>query len=43
MRQIAGLINDALENPTNPERLAQIKKEVVGLTKKFPLYAELLK
>ena len=43
MRQIAGLINDALENSANPEKLAQIRKEVVALTKKFPLYTELLK
>jgi len=41
MVQIAGLINDALENPANPEKLAQVKKEVVALTKKFPLYTEL--
>ena len=43
MQKIASLINDALENPTNPEKLAQVKKEVIALTKKFPLYAELLK
>ena len=43
MRQIAGLINDALENPANQEKLAQVKKEVIALTKKFPLYTELLK
>ena len=43
MQKIASLINDALENPTNPEKLAQAKKEVIALTKKFPLYAELLK
>jgi glycine hydroxymethyltransferase len=43
MVQIAGLINDALENPANPEKLAQVKQEVITLTKKFPLYAELLK
>ncbi len=42
MVQIAGLINDALENPVNSEKLAQIKKEVAALTKKFPLYVELL-
>ena len=43
MEQIAELINDALENSANPEKLAQVKKEVIALTKKFPLYAELLK
>ena len=41
MQKIADLINDALENPANPEKLAQVKKEVLVLTKKFPLYAEL--
>jgi len=43
MVQIAGFINDALENPGSPEKLAQVKKEVIALTKKFPLYTELLK
>ena len=43
MRKIAGLINEALENQGNLEKLAQIKKETIALTKKFPLYPELLK
>jgi len=43
MIQIAGLINDALENSANPEKLTQVKNQVISLTKKFPLYAELLK
>ena len=43
MQAIAGLINDALENPTNPKKIAQVKKEVIVLTKKFPLYTELFK
>lgn len=43
MQTIAALINDALENPANPEKLAQVKKRVVVLTKRFPLYTELLK
>ena len=43
MQKIAGLINDALENQGNLEKLAQIKKETITLTKKFPLYSELLK
>ena len=43
MRQIAGLINDALENSANQEKLAQVRKGVIDLTKKFPLYTELLK
>ena len=43
MEQIAGLINDTLENATNLEKLTQVKKEVIALTKQFPLYTELLK
>lgn len=43
MVQIAGLINDALENPTNQEKLAHVRKGVIDLTRKFPLYTELLK
>jgi glycine hydroxymethyltransferase len=43
MQKIASLINEALENSANPDKLAQVKKEVVELTRKFPLYAELLK
>ncbi|MCX5668574.1 MAG: serine hydroxymethyltransferase [Candidatus Omnitrophica bacterium] len=43
MRQIAGLINEALENPTDQEKLAQVRKGVIDLTKKFPLYTELFK
>ena len=43
MRQIAGLINDALENPADQEKLAHVRKGVIDLTKKFPLYTELLK
>ena len=42
MQEIAVLINDALENQNDPVKLAQIKKKTVTLTKKFPLYAELL-
>ncbi|MFH1191336.1 MAG: serine hydroxymethyltransferase [Candidatus Omnitrophota bacterium] len=43
MRKIASLINDALENPADQEKLAHVRKQVIDLTKKFPLYAELLK
>ncbi|MFA6357527.1 MAG: serine hydroxymethyltransferase [Candidatus Omnitrophota bacterium] len=43
MQKIASLINDALENYDRPEKLAQVKKETVALTKKFPIYSELLK
>ncbi|MDD5107905.1 MAG: serine hydroxymethyltransferase [Candidatus Omnitrophica bacterium] len=42
MQKIASLINDALENQTDLQKLAQIKKETIALTKKFPLYPELL-
>ncbi|MDP2767299.1 MAG: serine hydroxymethyltransferase, partial [Candidatus Methanoperedens sp.] len=43
MHKIAGLINEALENQADPQKLARIKKETIALTKKFPLYPELLK
>jgi len=43
MHKIAQFINDATEASDNPKRLAEIKREVLGLTKKFPLYQELLK
>jgi len=43
MQKIAGLINEALENQADPQKLARIKKETIALTKKFPLYPELLK
>ncbi|MDD4940262.1 MAG: serine hydroxymethyltransferase [Candidatus Omnitrophica bacterium] len=43
MRQIAGLINAALEDHGDAKEIARIKKEVIALTKKFPLYPELLK
>ncbi|MBU0547868.1 MAG: serine hydroxymethyltransferase [Candidatus Omnitrophica bacterium] len=43
MQKIAGLINEALENQGNLERLSKIKKETIALARKFPLYPELLK
>ncbi|MDD5465785.1 MAG: serine hydroxymethyltransferase [Candidatus Omnitrophica bacterium] len=43
MQKIASLINEALENQADAQKLAQIKKETIALTKKFPLYPELLK
>ncbi|TAM38128.1 serine hydroxymethyltransferase, partial [bacterium] len=43
MRKIAELINAALEDHGDTEEIARIKKEVIALTKKFPLYPELLK
>ena len=42
MQKIASLINEALENQSDLQKLAQIKKETLNLTKKFPLYPELL-
>ncbi len=43
MRKIAGLINAALEDHGDAKEIARIKKEVIALTRKFPLYPELLK
>jgi glycine hydroxymethyltransferase len=43
MQKIASLINDALKNKNDTSKLEQIKKKAVALTKKFPLYPELLK
>jgi glycine hydroxymethyltransferase len=42
MQKIAILINEALENQKDLPKLAQIKKATLALTKKFPLYRELL-
>ena len=42
MQKVASLINEALENHTDLQKLAQVKKETLALTKKFPLYRELL-
>ncbi len=36
--KIAEFINSALENKDNPERLKQIKQEVLEFTKDYPLY-----
>ncbi|MCM8796622.1 MAG: serine hydroxymethyltransferase [Candidatus Omnitrophica bacterium] len=43
MRQIAQFISDAIDHSDNPAMLNAIKKEVLNLTRKFPLYPELLK
>ncbi|MFA5410589.1 MAG: serine hydroxymethyltransferase [Candidatus Omnitrophota bacterium] len=43
MRQIAQFINQAIEASDNPKALAKIKTGVLTLTKRFPLYPELLK
>jgi glycine hydroxymethyltransferase len=41
MRLIAQFINDAVEANSDPDKLAQIRKKVLALTKRFPLYPEL--
>ena len=38
MKMIATWIDSALANKENPEKLAEINKEVIELTKKYPLY-----
>lgn len=38
MRKIAQFINRAIEASDNPEELKEIKKEVLNLTKRFPVY-----
>jgi len=43
MRQIAQFINEAIEASDDPKQLKQIKEKVLVLTKRFPLYPELLK
>ena len=42
MQKIAALINEALENQADPQKLALLKKATLALTRKFPLYRELL-
>lgn len=43
MRQIAQFINGAVEASDNPRKLDGIKKEVLRLTKGFPVYPDLFK
>jgi len=43
MRKIARFINDAIDSSDDPKALLAIRKEVLSLTKRFPLYPELLK
>jgi glycine hydroxymethyltransferase len=43
MKDIARLINEALENKTDIAKLSKIKEETIALARKFPLYPELLK
>ncbi|MFH0762848.1 MAG: serine hydroxymethyltransferase [Candidatus Omnitrophota bacterium] len=40
MHKIAQFIYEAIEASDNPDKLKKIKQEVLGLTKKFPLYKE---
>jgi glycine hydroxymethyltransferase len=42
MRQIAQFIYEAIEESNYPEKLEIIRKKVLALTKRFPLYPELL-
>ncbi|MGA2774482.1 MAG: serine hydroxymethyltransferase [Candidatus Omnitrophota bacterium] len=41
MRRIAKFINEAIEGSDDLKRLEQVRKEVLNLTKKYPLYPEL--
>ena len=43
MRQIAEFIYEAIEASDNPKELEVIRRKVLSLTKRFPLYPELLK
>ena len=43
MRKIAQFINDAIQASDEPKKLTEIKKEVLNLTRRFPLYSELEK
>jgi len=43
MRKIGQFINQAIEESDNPKALEAIRKEVINLTKRFPLYPELIK
>ncbi len=42
METVAGWINEAIEFRVDPKRLAKIRKGVLALSKKFPLYAHRL-
>jgi glycine hydroxymethyltransferase len=43
MKKIAQFISDTIDYSDNPEELRKIKREVLNLTKRFPLYPELQK
>ena len=42
MEEIAGLMDEALQNRTSKEKLAEVVKKVEGLASRFPLYAQRL-
>ncbi|MFA5355824.1 MAG: serine hydroxymethyltransferase [Candidatus Omnitrophota bacterium] len=43
MRQVAQFIDEAIEGSDDPKRLSEIRKKVLTLTRRFPLYPELIK
>jgi glycine hydroxymethyltransferase len=43
MRQIAEFINQAIDASDDSRKLKEIRKKVISLTRRFPLYPELLK
>jgi len=43
MRRIAEFINEAIEEYDDPKKLNEIRAKVLVLTKRFPIYTELLK
>ena len=43
MRKIATFINNAIDSSDDPKALSEIKKEVLSLTKRFPLYPQAFK
>jgi glycine hydroxymethyltransferase len=43
MRKLAQWINDALDASDDEKKMLEIKKEVMAITKRFPLYPELAK
>jgi glycine hydroxymethyltransferase len=42
MEEIAGLMDEALQNRQSKEKLAGVAKKVEGLASRFPLYAQRL-
>jgi glycine/serine hydroxymethyltransferase len=41
MRRIAGWVNAAIDASDQPQALGEIRKEVLRLAEKFPLYPQL--